>query len=95
MMATPREPEREDIEHNNKLDKYDYLRNSRADQRRYIAKEVLIEIIRMTPRGELYHFHKDPDALAKQAEDLAHALMVRLAAREEAEMRAGRFGATE
>jgi hypothetical protein len=94
-MAKGMEPNRDEAERNEKLDKYFYLRNSRAEQRRYIAKEVLIEILRMSPRGKLYDYYKDADDVAKQAEDLAHALVRRLAAREEHEIEHGVYAATE
>lgn len=93
-MAKETVPTREDEEHTQKLDKDFYVRNSRMEQRRYIAKDLLIAL--MANRDVNVHSWavSDVDDTAKLAEDLAHALVRRLAAREEAEIAAGKFGAT-
>jgi hypothetical protein len=71
------------------------LRESRAFERRRVAERLLITIM----RGREVNVHSwtpaDVDDTAKLAEDLAQALVRRLAAREESEISNRRWGATE
>lgn len=71
------------------------LRESRAFERRRVAERLLIGMMRSREVNVHSWTPSDVDDTAKLAEDLAQALVRRLAAREESEISNRRWGATE